>query len=257
LDNAQTAQVLEFSLQVGKLLLKNGAEISRVEETMERICKAYGIKQQDEFVLSNGIFLTCDAPGHFFAKVQHIPVGSTRLDLICELNALSRKISEGKLSFAQAQERLKEIEAMPPASFYKQSFASALGAAAFAVFFGGSLFDGAAAFVCGFLLYIFCDQLGRHTRSKIVRNLIAGLFIALFCSLMQFWFIQCSLHAMIIGSIMPLIPGVAFCNAIREIGDEDYIAGFVRLMDVLLVFISIAIGIGVGLVLFGRITGQV
>jgi uncharacterized membrane protein YjjP (DUF1212 family) len=177
--------------------------------------------------------------------------------LICELNALSRKISEGKLSFAQAQERLKEIEAMPPASFYKQSFASALGAAAFAVFFGGSLFDGAAAFVCGFLLYIFCDQLGRHTRSKIVRNLIAGLFIALFCSLMQFWFIQCSLHAMIIGSIMPLIPGVAFCNAIREIGDEDYIAGFVRLMDVLLVFISIAIGIGVGLVLFGRITGQV
>ena len=45
-------------MAAGQILLKNGAEISRVEETMDRICKHYGVVTGDFFVLSNGIFTT-------------------------------------------------------------------------------------------------------------------------------------------------------------------------------------------------------
>jgi uncharacterized membrane protein YjjP (DUF1212 family) len=60
---------------------------------------------------------------------------------------------------------------------------------------------------------------------------------------------------MVIGSIMPLIPGVPFTNAIREIGDGDYISGSVRMLDALLVFFSIAIGVGMGVSIVHALTG--
>ena len=50
--------VLETAMEAGHILLENGAEISRVEETMDRICQYFGVERRDFFVLSNGIFTT-------------------------------------------------------------------------------------------------------------------------------------------------------------------------------------------------------
>ena len=60
---------------------------------------------------------------------------------------------------------------------------------------------------------------------------------------------------MVIGSIMPLIPGVPFTNAIRDIANGDYISGSVRMLDALLVFFCIAIGVGVGFTVIGWLKG--
>ena len=60
---------------------------------------------------------------------------------------------------------------------------------------------------------------------------------------------------MIIGSIMPLIPGVSFTNAIRDIADGDYISGSVRMLDALLIFFCIAIGVGMAYSLMRGILG--
>ena len=60
---------------------------------------------------------------------------------------------------------------------------------------------------------------------------------------------------MIIGSIIPLVPGVAFTTAIRDIADEDYIAGAVRMLDALLVTFCIAMGVGLVMTLYHYLTG--
>ena len=62
---------------------------------------------------------------------------------------------------------------------------------------------------------------------------------------------------MIIGSIIPLVPGVPFTNGIRDIADGDYISGSVRLLDAILVIVSVAIGVGVVLTVVGKISGGV
>ena len=56
-------RVLELALEAGRILLRNGAEIFRVEETIEHICKRFGVEAVDSFVLSNGIFLTAYSKG--------------------------------------------------------------------------------------------------------------------------------------------------------------------------------------------------
>ena len=65
------------------------------------------------------------------------------------------------------------------------------------------------------------------------------------------------LEGMIIGAIMPLISGVAFVNAIREIADSDFLSGTVRMIDALLGFAYIAIGVGVTLAGYHNIIGGV
>ena len=46
---------------------------------------------------------------------------------------------------------------------------------------------------------------------------------------------------------MPLVPGMGFVNAIRDIADSDFLSGTVRMIDALLVFVYIAIGVGITL----------
>ena len=63
------------------------------------------------------------------------------------------------------------------------------------------------------------------------------------------------MNFMIIGSIMPLIPGVAFINGIRDMADGDYLSGSVRLLDALLVFFCISMGVALMLMVFHQMTG--
>lgn len=63
------------------------------------------------------------------------------------------------------------------------------------------------------------------------------------------------LDGIIIGSIMPLIPGLAFTNAIRDIADSDFLSGTVRMMDAVMVFVYIAVGVGIVLMTYNKLTG--
>lgn len=239
-------RILELALSAGHILLENGAEIFRVEETIDRICYHYNLQSGNAFVLSNGIFMTAgNRKENFFAKVQHIPVSGTHLDKVAAVNQLSREIENGNYTLEEAEQQLELIREMPPKRKWVQILASGLGSASFCYLFGGGFVDSMTAFVSGLLLYIYVLQISVHL-SKIVGNILGGALVTLFCSVTYRIGIGDQLNCMIIGSIMPLIPGVAFTNAIREMADSDYISGGVRMMDALLGFISIAIGVGMG-----------
>ena len=46
-DCPDDREVLETAMEAGHILLENGAEIFRVEETMERIAAHYGVERKD------------------------------------------------------------------------------------------------------------------------------------------------------------------------------------------------------------------
>lgn len=79
--------------------------------------------------------------------------------------------------------------------------------------------------------------------------------MTLVCNLLYMLGLGDHLNFMIIGSMMPLVPGVAFTVAIRDAADGDYISGTVRMIDALLVFICIAIGVGMGIAVLKLLTG--
>lgn len=240
-------EVLDIALLAGHILLENGAEIYRVEETIDRICSYYGVSSENAFVLSNGIFLTAgSARESFFAKVQHIPVSGTHLNKVAAVNQLSREIVEGRYTTKEARRILEEIRRIPGKKRWMQVAASGAGSAAFCILFGGTARDSLVALAAGVVLYLYVLWLSAPHLSKIMGNIGGGALVTLVCTVLYLAGAGDNLNYMMIGSIMPLVPGVAFTNSIRDIADGDYISGSVRMLDALLVFFCIAIGVGIG-----------
>lgn len=260
-SNRDDHKVLEAAMEAGHILLENGAEISRVEETMERICGYFGVEAENFFVLSNGIFTTgnpnTNNPRGQYAKVQHIPVKGARLDKVVAVNQLSREVAEGRYSIEQVEEKLDQIRRMPGKSLHMQIFASGVGSACFCYLFGGSLADSAVAFAAGLLLYAFVLLVSPPRMSKITKSICGGAMVTLICILSYRLGMGQNLSCMIIGSIIPLVPGVAFTNGIRDIAGGDYISGAVRLLDAILVFLCVAIGVGVMFIIYHRVFGGI
>lgn len=243
--------VLEVASEAGHILLENGAEISRVEDTMERISSHYGVHTGHFFVLSNGIFTTSSS--NKYANVEFIPIRGIQLSKVVEVNRLSYRIAADKVSLTQARAELDAIRDEPMKPAWEQIVGSAFGAAGFCAVFGGGFMDCAAAFVVGTLLYLFLLFISSKYLSKIVGGICNSLVATLLCLASYRLGFGSSLSNIIIGAIMPLIPGVPFVNGVRDLADSDYIAGTTRLTDAMLGFFCIALGVGTSFVLDGSI----
>lgn len=248
--------VMEVAMKAGRLLLENGAEIFRVEETMERICRHYHVENPSFFVLSNGIFMTGGAPeGRHYAHVEHIPVKGAQLDRVVAVNQLSREIESGRYTISQADACLNVISCMPGKKRWQQILASGVGSACFCILFGGSGMDSAASFIAGLLLYAYVLLLSAPHMSRMIGNVLGGILASAACVALYMLGLGDDLSHMIIGAIIPLIPGIPFTNGIRDLADGDYISGSVRLLDALVTFLCIATGVGVVIALYHSLTG--
>ena len=252
-------QVMDLAMKAGQILLENGAEISRVGETMNHICHAFGVNDANNFVLSNGIILTGNFTGTeaSYAKVWHIPVGGICMEKIVAVNELSREIEQGRRTLAEAENRLKEIDAISTGKTLEKILASAVGSGAFCYFFGGNIMDSLVACAAGLAYGLAAFRLLSPKLSKITRNLIGGFLLTAVCACGYLLGLGEHLNYMIIGAVMPPIPGVPFINSIRELAAGDYISGAVRMLDALLAFFCIAAGVGLGILAFHQLSGGV
>ena len=119
--------------------------------------------------------------------------------------------------------------------------------------------EAVAAFLIGFLSYVWVLFAGKHNLSKIIVNIVGGVIMTVLAlAFMHIPFLPIlKLDGMMVGAIMPMIPGVAFVNAIRDIADTDFLSGLVRMIDALLVFVYIAIGVGVTLSIYNTMMGGI
>lgn len=250
------SEVLKLATKAGHILLQNGAEISRVEETMERIAAHYGVTDCNFFVLSNGIFTTGESvrTREKYAHVEFIPIKGAQLERVVAVNELSRSIPVKGYTVAQAMSILEEIQNGPGKRVWEQLLGSAFGSAGFCAIFGGGMLDCAASFVVGLILWAFFIYPCRRV-SNLLANILSSALATLLCIVFYKAGFGNGLSHMIIGSIIPLIPGIPFTNGIRDLANGDYLAGTTRLLDALLVFFCIALGVSISFILFSRITG--
>lgn len=257
-QNKPEREILLLALQAGRILLENGAEIFRVEDTVYRICGAYGIQSASVFVLSNGIFLTAGSEEEpQFAKVLLIPVNRANLSRVAEVNQLSRRIEVEKCPPAVVKAELERIELLPGFPPALQILAAGIGGACFCVLFHGGMADVICTFFFGMLIQLYLLRIGARYFSKIVCNILGGICAALLSILCYRLQLGERLDSMMIGSIILMVPGMAFTNAIRDMADGDYISGSVRMLDAVLVFFCIAMGVGLVIALYGHVTGGV
>ncbi|MGL4344428.1 MAG: threonine/serine ThrE exporter family protein [Cellulosilyticaceae bacterium] len=251
----ENKKILDLAIRAGEILLHNGAEIFRVQETMIRIADAYGANRFNVYVISNGIFASVDnQKGEVYCTdIRHVPLAPVHLGRVAAVNQLSRDIVEGKYAIEEAAEALERIAQIPYTKGIYQILWAGIGSGCFCYIFGGNVYDSIASFVLGAVLYTFLLGAGRHKLSKMMLNILGSGLVTL-CGLIFFAVgIGEHMDKMIIGSIIPLVPGVPLTNAIRDFFNGDYLSGMIRLIDALLIAFCIAVGVGTALTIWNYI----
>lgn len=257
MERKNKQRVLDFAVRAGEVLLKNGAEIFRVQETILRILRVFQLEGGNVFVLANGIFATVAGDEAVAVAVREIPIGDVHLARIAAVNALSREIAacEGPLDLAGWEARLEECAALAEPAAWLKLLACAASCAAFCYLTGGQLADCVAAFLAGVALQGFRSLTRPFKHSAFVTTILGAALVTLLCALLQRLGLGQSLDKMITGAIITLVPGIALTNAIRDLFHGDYLSGGARLTHALLQAICIAVGVGVSLYLWNWLGG--
>ena len=106
-------KVLKYAMEIGECMLVSGAGVSRVEDTISRICKAYGAKEANVFSITSSIVTTIeDEKGEILTQTKRIRSYKTDFTKLDELNQLSRYMCK------ELPERLKREKS----SFLQRKF---------------------------------------------------------------------------------------------------------------------------------------
>ena len=140
----ESQQLLACALDIGEQMLISGAEVGRVEAAIRFICTAYGCSRTDVFTITSSIVVSAAWPdGSHATQTRRITGTRTDLTRLHRLNSLSREIYADRPSYEYVQTRLSEICTQKPYPLWLEALGSALIAFSFAVFFGGTMTDGA------------------------------------------------------------------------------------------------------------------
>ena len=236
-------QLISCALDIGEQMLISGAEISRVETTIQLICAAYGCQRTDVFTITASIVVSIvSREGNHLSQSRRINGSRTDLTKLDKLNNLSRHICKHTPDYDYVEEKLRAICSAKPYSLWLEALGSALIDFAFTVFFGGTYMDGLVASVLGLGLRYATHLLQKAGMNQIFINVVASFVLSLCAILLVRFGIGYDVNKILIGNIMLLIPGIALTNSLRDMISGDIISGLLRFLDAALVAVAIAAG---------------
>ncbi len=247
-------EILTSAINIGEQLLISGAEISRVEDTIKRICNAYGVKESHIFSIASCIIVTLETPdGQWITQTRRILSYGTDMYRLDRLNNLSRKICATLPSYEEVNAEYEEIIKSPVYTPVQQCAVCAMIAAAFTVFFGGTLLDGFAALFVGVILKLTLYGLQAMKMKAIFSNIICSLISGLACIFVCFIGLGQHVEMIMIGNIMLLIPGVLLTNSFRDFISGDMITGLLHFSEAMITAICVAVGFILAKIFLGGI----
>lgn len=234
--------LLRLALDVGEGMLKNGGEVSRVEDTIERICRAYGAEHVEVFTIISVINASVRMKdGSYSSQMRRVKSTGMNLTMLEELNGLSREVCSNMLSLELFDEKIHRIKHHKGYSSLISMLAWALAAASFAVFFGGGIWECFGAALAG--VAMFCiDTYSPRRMNAIAKNVMSAFLASLVAGVSVLLRGGGDGSAIIMGSLMLLVPGVSIGVAMRDIFCGDLLAGTLKLLQACLSALMLAFG---------------
>lgn len=230
------------ALDIGEHLLRSGAAINWVEETMERICRAYGADHVEVFTIPSYMTVSVRMPdGSYSGQMRRIKSTSYNLKKLELYNGLSRRFCRELPDFATAQALLKSAKAARGISLPLLFFGAFCGIFGFALFFGSTLLDAVVAGTIAIIMTLL------EKKSPTFVNPMAGTLLqALLGASLTFLLAAVGLpihtDTIMVALLMLIIPGLAFGTALRDLLCGDTLSGTLRAMQAILQSTMIALG---------------
>ncbi|MBR6666845.1 MAG: threonine/serine exporter family protein [Clostridia bacterium] len=243
----------------GRLIMENGGETYRVEETITRMGHAFGFNEVECFAVPSGIFISYrKADGAIETAVKRISRKGIDLTRVDAVNAVSRRMEQEQLSCEEVLALLREIETRPPKiTRLGLTAAVAMSSAGWAAMFGGGLMDCVLAFIVAF----FCQALAFALDKAGMRSFVSTLMGSFLATILPMLFHLATgllmVEQTVAACLMPMLPGLAMTNAVQDTLRGDMVSGISSATSALLTASMIAGGALMGTALFRLLTGGV
>jgi uncharacterized membrane protein YjjP (DUF1212 family) len=236
-------KVIKLSAQI---IIENGGETYRAEETIKFICKSFNVKEIESIATPTGFYITISVNGDDNnTLVKRIRKRTINLQKINDVNNISRKLSEHSITLNEALEELEVINKRIDSKNKYSILYAGLSSAFFTVLFGGEVLEFFTALLTGILVGAVSKRFENLHSYHFFSSIFSGFIIACIAISAAFLLKTENYNHIIVGCMMPLLPGLAMTNAIRDTIRGDLISGIARATEALLVASSLAAGVGV------------
>lgn len=244
-------KLLSMAILAGKIMLENGAETYRVEDTITRICKSRDyVTYAEPFVIPTGILMAIGCEDDIMTYIQRTKSKTTDLNKITLVNEFSRNFVNSHMSVDEGFECLKKIDEVKAYSSIINIIFGGIAGGFFSLLFGGTFKDFVSAFLISIIVVTTSKMLSKINMIYFINNFVAAAIATIFAILTVKIGLGNNMDKIIIGTIMPLVPGLAITNATRDSMLGDFLAGMSRGIEAIIVALSIAFGVGLILVLY-------
>lgn len=245
---------LDLALDIGEQMVLSGAEVARVEDSVRRICLAFGAARADVLSITTSLIVTIYYEGYgSLTQTRRTSKFAFDLSRLEKMNALSRRICEENLSVGEARKDFQSVMREEPYSFYFQMLFFVTVAFSFSLFFGGTLRDAlVSALIAVPFKYIdsFAKKVEANPMLTILASSLLGGFLAIIAVRQG---LADSVSKVSIGNVMLLIPGIMLTNSMRDMFGGDTITGGIRFIEASLIAVIIALGFSMASVFYDRL----
>jgi uncharacterized membrane protein YjjP (DUF1212 family) len=237
-------EIMSIAMLAGEILLRNGAETYRVEETIEHIGRACGATRVEAFVIPTGIIVTIQTEQEELSRCSRIKERTINLSRITKVNELSRRLREQRITPEQARILLERI-AQERTGFNLGTLigSSGLVGASYAIMQEASVMETIPAFLAAMLVRYIAHVVSRLHMVRFLFEFFGAASAALIGIAAQALMPEINRDIVIVGALMPLVPGMAITNSIRDIIAGDLLAGVSRALEAMLTATAIAMGV--------------
>ncbi|UTC78932.1 threonine/serine exporter family protein [Treponema sp. OMZ 799] len=242
-EEKKAVSIFRIALAAGELLIKNGAEMNRTEETILRICASRGFTDIAVFI-SPTVIMIGDDKKEGTTYIKNIKSRGSNIKKISLVNEFSRNFTQGKVSENDALDILKKIDTEKGYPYWLILTTAGIGCGVFSVLLGGTVNDFIVTFLATFAAVFLNDRITRFSKTVFLGNFVAGFFVGIITILFYHVGFVKNLDMIIVGAVLSLVPGVAFTSGIRDFILGDLISGIARTCEAVLIAVAIAFGIG-------------
>jgi uncharacterized membrane protein YjjP (DUF1212 family) len=251
-DRETLADIVDLALWAGQLLMENGAESQRAEETVRLLGTGLGADWGDVFVSHNAIIVSHSSGDEFRTRTRRLGQGGVNMTLVAAISHLTHRVAEGKYDRFQVRAELERISSLP--RHYGRLttvLMVGLACAAFSRLFGASWLVFAVTLVATCVAMLVRQGLTRHGFNTYLVVLATALVAGLLVGLVNLAHLSPHLETAMAAAVLMLVPGVPFINAVEDLIKGHTVVGLARGTTAVLVILAIALG----LILAMQLTG--
>lgn len=233
----------------GRIILENGGETYRAEDTVLRMARALGLEEPEAFGIPSGLFISfTDETGERKTSISRVYLRGTHLARVDRVNRISRMLTDGLIDPDELYDALHEAASLgQEISHWYASLTAMWSVAGFVVMFGGGWIDVLVSCVCAALTQLIPRLFSPEDASAGMTGTLLGGMVCVAVPLVFHSLTGLGVtEAIIAGAIMPLVPGLSMTNAVQDVMRGDMVSGVTHCARALMIAAMVAGGALVG-----------